>query len=157
MMDSNREMGPQEPHGPRGFLSGKGRFVLIGVVLVLALAYLVYAAFPGNKLYYYTVEESLADSSNLDGKSIRVVGTLVPESYQRVEGSSELLANFTITDEVRDLDATYNGVLPDLFFNPHSEIVLEGSFTGEGQFHTDNIIVKCPTKYQAQTETEAEA
>ncbi len=156
MMDANREMGPQGPSGPRGFLGGKGRFVLIGVVLVLALAYLVYAAFPGNKLYYYTVEESLADSSNLDGKSIRVVGTLVPESYQRVKGSSELLANFTITDQVRDLDATYNGVLPDLFFNPHSEIVLEGSFTGDGRFHTDNIIVKCPTKYQARDETEVE-
>ena len=156
MMDANREMGPQGPSGPRGFLGGKGRFVLIGVVLVLALAYLVYAAFPGNKLYYYTVEESLADSSNLDGKSIRVVGTLVPESYQRVKGSSELLANFTITDQVRDLDATYNGVLPDLFFNPHSEIVLEGSFTGDGRFHTDNIIVKCPTKYQASDETEVE-
>ena len=157
MMDADREMGPQGPSGPRGFLGGKGRFVLIGVVLVLALAYLVYAAFPGNKLYYYTVEESLADSSNLDGKSIRVVGTLVPESYQRVKGSSELLANFTITDQVRDLDATYNGVLPDLFFNPHSEIVLEGSFTGDGRFHTDNIIVKCPTKYQARDETEVEA
>ena len=155
MMDANREMRPQGPGGPRGFLGGKGRFVLIGVVLVLALAYLVYAAFPGNKLYYYTVEESLADSSNLDGKSIRVVGTLVPESYQRA-GGSELQANFTITDQVRSLDATYNGVLPDLFFNPHSEIVLEGSFTGDGRFHTDNIIVKCPTKYQASDETEVE-
>ena len=155
MIEENRETEPSELSNSPGFLGGKGRFVLIGVVLALALAYLVYEAFPGNKLYYYTVEESLSDESNLDGKSIRVVGTLVPDSYERV-GDGELLASFTITDEVRDLDATYNGVLPDLFFNPQSEIVLEGSFVGDGLFHTDNIIVKCPTKYQARDQVEVE-
>ena len=40
--------------------------------------------------------------------------------------------------------ATYDGVLPDLFFNPHSEIILEGSYNGEGVFQASEILVKCP-------------
>ena len=40
-------------------------------------------------------------------------------------------------------------LLPDLFFNPHSEIILQGSY-GPGQvFEADTILVKCPSKYRS--------
>ena len=41
----------------------------------------------------------------------------------------------------------YDGIIPDLFFNPHSEIVAEGQYNEEGTFHVDDILVKCPSKY----------
>ena len=47
------------------------------------------------------------------------------------------------------LHASYVGVMPDLFFNPHSEIILEGSYGKDSVFETDNILVKCPSKYQS--------
>jgi cytochrome c-type biogenesis protein CcmE len=50
------------------------------------------------------------------------------------------------------LDAEYVGVLPDLFFNPHSEIILEGSYGLEQVFHADSILVKCPSKYKSLQE-----
>ena len=49
-----------------------------------------------------------------------------------------------------NMEASYVGVLPDLFFNPHSEIILEGHYDPESAvFQTDNILVKCPSKYQS--------
>ena len=45
------------------------------------------------------------------------------------------------------LEASYEGVLPDLCFNPHSEIILEGSYNSAGVFHANEILVKCPSKY----------
>ena len=143
------QAGPSE--GSSGIFNNETRLVVIVVVLALALGYLIYAAFPGNTLYYLTVDEFLADEQNLDGRSIRVIGKLVPESFQR-ESGNEILANFVLTEKGQVLQADYEGVLPDLFFNPHSDVVLEGSYGENGVFHTDTVIVKCPTKYQALRE-----
>lgn len=135
------------PPTASGGFSNKTRLIIVVSVLLLALGYLVYAAFPGNTMYYLTVEEFVSDEQNQDGRSIRVVGKLMPDSFQRVSGTTE--ANFILTEDGEVMKATYNGVLPDLFFNPHSDIVLEGSYGEEGVFHTDAVIVKCPSKYQA--------
>ena len=135
-----------------GIINNKTRLLVVGLVLVLALGYLIYAAFPGNTLYYVTVDEFLADETNQDGRSLRVMGKLVPDSFQRVDGTT--LATFSLADQGQALPSVYDGVLPDLFFNPHSDIVLEGSFGDGGVFHTDTVIVKCPSKYEAAAEGE---
>ena len=62
-----------------------------------------------------------------------------------MDGST--LANFQQTEAAQTFRATYEGVLPDLFFNSHSEIILEGSFGHDGVFTGRNVIVKCPSKY----------
>ena len=141
---------PMTPAGSSWFFNNKTRLIFVGLVLALALGYLVYSAFPGSAVYYLTVGEFLDGEGNADGRSVRVVGKLVPGSFQRVEGSTT--ASFSITDEGQTLNAIYNGVVPDIFFSPHSEIVVEGSY-GEGfVFHAEDIIVKCPSKYQALRE-----
>ncbi len=143
--------GPAGPStGSSGIFNNKTRLVVVVVVLALALGYLIYAAFPGSTLYYLTVDEFLADDGGKDGRSVRVVGKLVPGSFERVPGTT--LARFVITEKEAVLPSTYDGVLPDLFFNPHSDVVLEGHYGEGGVFQTDTVIVKCPSKYQAVTE-----
>ncbi len=127
--------------------SNRGRLVMVVAVLALALGYLVFTAFPGSVRYYLTVEELVAQQQEMDGKRVRVVGVLAPDSFQRDSGSTR--ARFVLTDGTQSLNATYVGVPPDLFFNPHSEIVLEGTFGDGGVFNSDMVIVKCPSKYQA--------
>ena len=137
--------------------SNKARFLLVSAVVILALGYMIYAAFPGNALYFLTVSEFNSKSEVQDGRLLRVSGMLVEGTFGR-EGNS-IDSQFQITDKDGDspgvtLQASYTGVLPDLFFNPHSEVILEGSY-GENQiFQTDAILVKCPSKYQSiQEET----
>ena len=84
----------------------------------------------------------LADPEN---KLVRVNGKLIEPSFIRPDGST--IANFELTDGARSVPATYDGVLPDLFFNVNSEIILEGSFGPDGVFTGQNVIVKCPSKY----------
>jgi cytochrome c-type biogenesis protein CcmE len=152
MIEGEKGGPPEAVAETNGVTNNKTRLAVVGVVLVLALGYLIYAAFPGNTLYYLTVDEFLADETNLDGRSLRVVGKLAPDSFQRVEGTT--LATFALVDKSDALPSIYDGVLPDLFFNPHSDIVLEGSYGDGGVFHTDTVIVKCPSKYQALREGE---
>ncbi len=141
--------------GGRGILGGRGRLALIGVVLLLAVVYLIYAAFPGSTSYYFTVDELEANSAEVDGKTVRVKGTLVPDSFVREDGGTMATFALTAGDEV--LPAVYNGVVPDLFFNEHSEIILQGGYSEGQTFHADTVSVLCPSKYQALEEVESSA
>ena len=141
-----------------GWRAHRTRLLILGGVIALAVAYMVYAAFPGNALYFVTVSEFLGDPALQDGQTLRVAGALAPDTFRRDDGST--LSRFALGDKMADvpgiaagspqLDASYNGVLPDLFFNPHSEIILEGHYdAGGGVFAVDDVLVKCPSKYQS--------
>jgi cytochrome c-type biogenesis protein CcmE len=123
-------------------------------VVALAVGYLAYAAFPGNTQYFLTVSEFMKGVEYQDGQRLRVSGKLVEGSFQR-RGSSSV-SQFQLTDQAGGsgarLNASYVGVLPDLFFNPHSEIILEGSYGPDQVFEAENILVKCPSKYQSLEE-----
>ena len=138
--------------------SHRVRLGILAGVVALAVTYMVFAAFPGNAQFFVTVSEFRNDASLQDGQTLRVSGALVPDTFQRQNDST--LSQFIMGDKEPDvpgvavdspqLRASYVGVLPDLFFNPHSEIILEGSYDPHSQtFVTDNILVKCPSKYQS--------
>lgn len=146
------DMGEEEGSGSR---SNRTRLVVLLSVVGLALGYMVYAAFPGNALFFMTVSEFMSKDEARDGRIVRVAGKLVDGSFVR-EGNSTL-TSFQLIDKedtapVVHLSATYIGVLPDLFFNPHSEIILQGSFSPGRIFETDTILVKCPSKYRSLEE-----
>jgi cytochrome c-type biogenesis protein CcmE len=148
---NDRELAPLDEFGdedqPR---SNRTRFLVLCAVIVLALGYMIYAAFPGNALYFLTVSEFNDKSEAQDGRVLRVSGKLVEGTFGR-EGNS-IDSQFMITDNDGNapgvtLLASYTGVLPDLFFNPHSELILEGTYGGDEVFQANAILVKCPSKY----------
>jgi cytochrome c-type biogenesis protein CcmE len=147
------ESPPQESEG-----SGhRNRFIILGAVLALAVGYMVYAAFPGNLLYFLTVSEFMRADEYQDGRTLRVSGTLVDGSFHRQGNSTN--SNFQLADKeggaAERLAASYVGVMPDLFFNPHSEIILEGRYGTDDVFEAESILVKCPSKYQALEEEQS--
>ena len=141
----------EEANGVRGH---RLRFLLLGAVVALAVGYMIYAAFPGNTQYFLTVGEFLGGDEYQDGRMLRVSGKLVQDSFQRLDGST--LSHFQLSDQSgppgEHLQASYVGVMPDLFFNPHSEIILEGRYGEDEVFQTDNVLVKCPSKYRSLEE-----
>ena len=123
----------------------KIKIIIISAVFPLAFSYFAFMALTSATMYYYTVSElqTLDPSSNQD--VIRVSGKLVPSSYNREVTST--ISEFTITDGTNLLKTQHDGILPDLFFNKHSEIILQGTLTKEKTFITNNVTVKCPSKY----------
>ena len=139
---------PETQPSEEGILSSHRVKLLIAfAVLVGALGYFIFQAFSGATVYYYTVGEINEIGPSPEGKTVRVSGKLEPESFHRAAGST--LSEFRLTDGSETLAAAHEGVLPDLFFNEHSEIILEGSYDPNGVFKSENIIVKCPSKYVA--------
>ena len=142
----------EEEAGGRGH---RTRLLILGVVVALSVGYMIYAAFPGNTLFFLTVSEFMSQERYQDGSTVRVAGTLVEGSFQTPEKST--VSHFRLVDKdggtgSESLNASYVGVLPDLFFNPHSEIILQGRQGPDSVFEADNILVKCPSKYRSLEE-----
>jgi cytochrome c-type biogenesis protein CcmE len=140
-----------QPVGGRegsGLFSGPVKLAVGGAVVVAALAYFAFMAFQSATVYYYTVGELQERGATAAGETVRVSGKLVDGSFSRDTDST--LARFALTDGATDLPATHDGVLPELFFNEHSEVILEGNYTPEGVFQSHNVIVKCPSKYAGE-------
>ena len=145
MQDSIPHQQPPElAENPRGLLGGRGKLIIAVGLLVIALGYLAFTAFQGATVFYLTVSELLDGEADV-GETIRVNGKLVPDSFQRdTEGT---IARFSLTDGQQLLPAAHDGILPELFFNEHSEIVLQGHYGENGVFQSQMVIVKCPSKY----------
>ena len=132
--------------------ANRGRILIGLVVLIGALGYFGFIAFQSATVYYYTVGEIIDLGPTDEGRTVRVSGKLVPTSFTREDGST--LASFSLTDGSETMSAVHDGVVPDLFFNEHSEIILEGSYRPDGLFESQNVIVKCPSKYVAVDKAE---
>ncbi len=130
-----------------GTFTRKALFIVAAAVMLAALGYFAVMVFMSATVYSYSVSEMAELGPTPQGELVRVNGSLVAESFRRADGST--LAQFTLTDDAAHIDAKYDGVLPDLFFNEHSEIILEGHYGEDGVFASQNVLVKCPSKYVA--------
>ncbi len=123
----------------------KKKFIIIGVIILVALLYLGYTAFQHATTYYYTVSEFQALSSSLDGEKVRVNGVLTEISSEM--GTNKPRTSFVVSSGGKDLSAAYSGTVPDAFL-VGNEVVVEGRLDSLNIFQVDTIITKCPSKYE---------
>ncbi len=127
-------------------LSPRTKLILFAVLIVAALGFFATQAFQNASVYYVTVDELQEQGITGDGTLVRVAGKLVSESFERADNGLEV--SFSIRDEEGNLlPVAYSGEVGQLFFNDHSELILEGAYGADGVFSTETLIVKCPTKY----------
>jgi cytochrome c-type biogenesis protein CcmE len=156
-MTTNMNYTPAEPppqpeivFGIASVLTGRRKAIILGSIALLAFGYFAFTAFQAATSFYLSVDE-LVERGPVAGESyVQVKGSLKPFTFAR-ESDTSLVAHFQLEQDGAVVDATYNGVLPDLFFNPHSEIVLGGEYTAEGVLvvERDSVLIKCPSKYEA--------
>ncbi len=128
----------------------KKRFILGGLIIVLALSYLGYTGFKSSATYYYTVSEFTALGDSIYGENVRVNGQVVDGSVE--QDITERTLRFIIVDLEEDEDSlpiVYQGIPPDTF-QAGREVVIEGYLNSSGVFNADNILAKCPSKYEPE-------
>ena len=116
-----------------------------GLVIFAAIAYVAFSSFQANAVYYYRIGEFLAQKNQLVGQNVRVSGPLDQSSIQLDQKTLELRFNIKENDTV--LPVVYRGVVPDTLKTGES-VVAEGHLDSKGVFQADNILVKCPSKYE---------
>ena len=128
-------------------IASRLKLIVGATILFGAFGYFAFMTVDSATVYYYTIKEIQKKGPDDLGGLVRVSGKLVSDSFTRPPNS--VLARFDLTDGTETLSAVHSGIVPDLFFNEHSDIVLEGLYTQAGVFESQNVIVKCPSKYIA--------
>ncbi|MFC1971181.1 cytochrome c maturation protein CcmE [Chloroflexota bacterium] len=122
------------------------RFLVGGLIIVLAITCLAITSFKDSATYYLTVSEFVAQEQLTNGENVRVNGQVAAGSVE--QDIKDRILRFTIVGlEGEDsLPVVYHGVVPDTF-KVGSEVVIEGHLNSTGIFQASNILTKCPSKY----------
>lgn len=121
------------------------KLVLIGLIAFSVIGYLTYTGIRETMAYYMTVDELLGQGSSNEKRRLRVGGEVVPGSVQW--DARELNLSFRIGDDRSSILVSYQGVVPDSF-QPGKEVIVEGSYRGNGMFRATTIMPRCPSKYE---------
>ncbi len=122
-------------------------FIIAGLAILGAIAYLVYANTQTDAVYYLTVSElKHCTIAACTTQSVRVAGIVQAGSIVRDDQKQTI--RFVITDSGQSLPVVYNGIVPDIF-QPGLTVVVEGHYTGQGPFQAQTLLTKCPSKFQS--------
>ena len=122
------------------------RYFIGGVILLGAVIYLLYLSFGDAVSYYVTVSEFYDREAELQDINIRIAGKVLESPIDwDAEG---LVLKFTITEGGKNMPVMYQGVQPN-GFKAGSSILVEGKYDSEGIFRASQLILKCPSKYEA--------
>lgn len=128
----------------------KLKFIIGGVIIIIAVIFLVVQSISSTGAYYMTVADLNSQNDKLMGQKIRVSGAIVPESEDW--NATELMLNFHMTDETgEEVLVSFHGSRPSNFSRA-TEAIVEGEMTPNGTFQADNLLLKCPSRYEESPE-----
>jgi cytochrome c-type biogenesis protein CcmE len=127
----------------------RSKFIVGGVVIVAALAWLGFVGFQESKAYYITVDELHDLKGSFEGKTLKIAGDVVAGSIDRSKPRIE----FVIAGLKNQVRIRYTGsdIIPDTF-KDGSKALVEGTVDSGGVFNARHIEAKCASKYEAEYE-----
>jgi cytochrome c-type biogenesis protein CcmE len=130
---------------------GKRLTLIFGALAVLGLAAgLIMFALRDNIVFFYTPTQ-LAEKHPATGARLRIGGLVKQGSLVKGDGRD---VSFVITDNDKELAATYTGLLPDLFREGQG-VVADGVLGSDGKFRADSVLAKHDERYMPRDVAEA--
>lgn len=122
------------------------RYFIGGGLLLVAIIYLLYLSFGNAVSYYVTVSEFYNRETELRDINVRVAGKILEGPIYW--DAKELELRFTITEGGKNMPVIYHGAQPS-GFKAGSSILVEGKYDTDDVFRASQLILKCPSKYEA--------
>ncbi len=120
-------------------------FLVVGLVVLAAAAYLVFQAL-GNNLSYFFSPTEVAEGKAPANHVFRLGGLVEPGSLKREGEGKTVLATFMVTDNQRSVKVRYQGILPDLFAEGQG-VIAQGRMGPDGVFVADEVLAKHDENY----------
>ncbi len=162
-------------------MQNKNSFFAAGLLILVAVSYLIISSTGDTAQYFMTVEElhqmqqeyvtsadgGLADlsarnitlSGGVLGDTIiyepaipKVTFTLIhvpgdPKAVARGGGLAEIIATAARDPNTPRVDVIYEGAKPDMLQH-EAQPIMRGHLATDGRFHAEEILFKCPSRYQ---------
>lgn len=117
--------------------------VIAGGLVILGLAVGLIAYALSDKITFFYTPSDVAEKGVGQGHRIRLGGMVEKGSWKKGEGTQN---TFVVTDTLKSLTVSYNGLLPDLFREGQG-VVTEGIIQPDGTFVADTVLAKHDENY----------
>jgi len=129
------------------------KIVVTAVVLASAFGFMMWTTLRDGAEYFKHVDEVVAQRQSLEGKKLQVQGYVIPGSIlvkpNTLEYRFKIQNNPIRAGEPGNvMNITYKGVPPDTF-KDEAEVVANGQLRSDGGLDANQVIAKCPSKYEA--------
>ena len=146
------------------------KFVIGGVLILGAVVFLIWTSTAASAEYFLTIDELNAKGSSIVDKNLRVSGAVVGDSIQydapnltlsfevahvpgdnaelETEGGLAEALHQAVMDPSRSrMKVVYVGPKPDLLRN-EAQAIMTGHLAADGTFYAEELLLKCPTRYE---------
>ena len=154
------------------------KFILGGALIVAAVIYLIASSTQASAQYFLTIDEVVAKGDEVLDRDLRISGAVVGDTieYEResltlsftvahvsgdndeleAEGGLAKALQEAVADPSRSrLPVVYEGPMPDLLQH-EAQAIMTGRLGTDGVFYADELLLKCPTKYEEAVPDQAE-
>jgi cytochrome c-type biogenesis protein CcmE len=148
----------------------RAKFIIGGFLIIATVVYLIASSTQANAQYFMTVNEVLAKGNDILDRDLRISGAVVgdtitydldtltlafeiahiPGDNDEIDSQGGLAAvlNKAVVDQTSArLKVVYIGPKPDLLQN-EAQAIITGRLGEDGIFYADELLLKCPTKYE---------
>jgi cytochrome c-type biogenesis protein CcmE len=146
------------------------KFVIGGILVLGAVVFLIWTATASTSEYFLTIEELHAKGASIVDRNLRVSGAVIGDTIQydaqnltltfevahvpgdnsiiETEGGLAKALHQAVIDPSRErMIILYVGPKPDLLRN-EAQAIVTGHLGADGIFYADELLLKCPTKYE---------
>lgn len=158
--------------------AGRLKFILGGLLIVAAVIYLIATSTQASAQYFLTIDELAARGWDTGDRKVRISGAVIGDTIQYDPQSSTLkftvahvpgdnkeieaqgglaqVLHAAVNDPSRTrMQVIYVGPKPDLIRN-EAQAIMTGRVGEDGIFYADDLLLKCPTKYEESLPAQAE-
>ena len=146
------------------------KFVIGGILILLAVVFLIWTSTAASAEYFLTIDELNAKGAEVVDKNLRVSGAVIGDSIQydpqsltlsfdvahvpadnlaiESEGGLAEVLHQAVMDPSRSrMKVVYVGPKPDLLRN-EAQAIVTGHLGSDGVFYAEELLLKCPTRYE---------
>jgi len=157
--------------------SGRIKFIVGGLLIVAAIVYLIYSSTAASAQYFLTVEEVAQQGDDVYDRELRISGAVIGDTIEydpqtltlkftvahipgdnaeiEEQGGLALVLHDAVENPGALLEVEHNGPMPDLLQN-EAQAIMTGHLGEDGVFYADELLLKCPTKYEEAVPEQAE-
>ena len=159
-------------------MAGKFKFIAAGLLIVVAVAYLIVSSTGSTAHYFLTIEELQAMGDEASNRNITVSGAVLgstisydasapqvtftivqipgdPAEVERAGGLATVLSTAVNDPNAPRLDVVFDDVKPDLLQH-EAQAIMRGQLGTDGRFYADEVLLKCPTRYEEDVPEQVE-
>jgi cytochrome c-type biogenesis protein CcmE len=153
------------------------KFVIGGILILGAVVFLIWSSTAANAEYFLTIDELNAKGSSIVDRNLRVSGAVIGDSIQydapnlklsfevahvpadnaelTTEGGLAVALHEAVLDPSRSrMKVVYVGPKPDLLRN-EAQAIMTGHLGADGTFYAEELLLKCPTRYEEAVPAQA--